>query len=76
MSEEDLKEAKALRSRERNFESALTFIIRYSLFISLLCIVTYGNRSSQSFYFYDNIRKLLDVPDAKVFFSLARFSPT
>ena len=35
-------------------------MLKYSAFLTILSIVVYGNRNSQSFCYYDNLKKILD----------------
>ena len=60
--DELLKEARKLRRREKNFEQAIFFILKYSLFLSILSMVAYGNRNAQSYYYYQNLERILKSP--------------
>ncbi len=66
LDKEELERAKKLRGREKNFEKAVGFIIKHTLFLTLLCVVTYGNRNTLSFYFFDNIRTVLHYESLNV----------
>ena len=65
---DQLDKARELRKREKDFERAITFILKYFLFLGILSAVAYGNRNSQSNFYYQNLKRILESPKLYVRF--------
>ena len=58
--EEELEKSRKLRFKEKNFEYALLFILKYVVFLTILSIVAYGNRNTYSHHYFANLQRNLN----------------
>ena len=61
LDEKQVEEARKKRTREKEFERSAMFIIKYVSLLTILSLVAYGNRNSQSNYYYSNLKKILET---------------